>query len=142
MRHLSPRTLLVRKALFIISSTLILEPTHAANDVAVPDNAVVVSVSAENDNCVVALAGEQIATDKFADRLAEIKDKTRTVIISADESVPYKCIGRAIYMAQKAGFLTIGYMSRDTADGVAEPEKTEADEREAGCIQNGAIDLL
>ena len=104
---------------------LSMHPSYAADDFAMPDNAIVVSVGAEIDNCVVQLSGERNAVDKFTKRLAAIKDKTRPVIVIADAAVPYRCIGGTIYLIQKAGFSRIGFVSKDTANEAVKPEKSE-----------------
>ncbi len=115
----------------MFASMLVLQPVQATDAPALPDDDVIVSVGAEYDICVFKLAGERMANDTFAERLAAIKDKSRSVIVIANESTPNRCIGGAIYLIQLAEFNKIGFMSKSAADNVGETNESKAAEYEA-----------
>ena len=83
---------------------------------------------AENEQCHVAIEGEDVSTDRLAERLRQLPARTADIDLKARSDTPYRCVGGAIYEAQAAGFARIGFVSTPEDKATAEhPEASPYD---------------
>lgn len=66
-------------------------------------------------SCSVHFAGHSFALPEQAAALQEalIQQRLRTsgAAVAGDETIPYKCFGHALYVAQRAGFERVGFVA-------------------------------
>jgi biopolymer transport protein ExbD len=72
-----------------------------------------VLVFEKNQQCWIEYDKKLFSSGKIQKLFNALPDKSREIWLSASEDTHYRCIGGAIYSAQKAGFLRIGLVTLD-----------------------------
>lgn len=71
-------------------------------------------ISGANDFCGIEVDGKLIDLDnqpEIQKALKPIADRKVKVLVEADESVPYRCLGGAIYTVQLAGIIEVSFVA-------------------------------
>jgi hypothetical protein len=50
--------------------------------------------------------------DSMVNALRELRRNWRSASISGDRETPYRCIGHAVYLAQRGGFKKVGFVAQ------------------------------
>ena len=83
---------------------------------AAPAGALHVRLGIDNaGNCTATWNDEQVDFDALLSRARAAPDKKAQIHIDGDMTVPYRCVGGAIYMLQLAGFTKVGFIAEPPA---------------------------
>ena len=84
----------------------------AVSSVVAPAGALHVRLGVDNaGKCTATWNGEQVDFDVLLTRARAAPDKKAQVHIDGDMTVPYRCVGGAIYTLQMAGFTKVGFIA-------------------------------